>query len=184
MLAILKPFRLQQRHQSFGTIFRKREALPQQYGHVILNVSFGSPRTLRNVKTRARDFKTVSANILSSQFVRQFFPDRGTRCTRFQDYFSQQFVLVHCKAIFSQKRYQVRSGSGTGAYAGAARRRVHLATVLLWPPSGHRPGRRQFSHALQIGLRLAIVQADAKPVMPISRKTYRLKNKGSCPFCS
>ena len=33
--------------------------------------------------------------------------------------------------------------SDMGAYAGAARRRVHLATVLLRPPSGHRPGRRQ-----------------------------------------
>ena len=33
------------------------------------------------------------------------------------------------------------------AYAGAARRRVHLATVLLRPPSGHRPGRRQARHA-------------------------------------
>ena len=47
---------------------------------------------------------------------------------------------------------QVRSG--VGAYAGAARRRVHLATVLLRPPCGHRPGRRQARHAriLQIGL--------------------------------
>ena len=35
------------------------------------------------------------------------------------------------------------SGSGVGAYVRAARRRVHLATVLLRPPSGHRPGRRQ-----------------------------------------
>ena len=34
-----------------------------------------------------------------------------------------------------------------GAYAGAARRRVHLAAVLLLPPSGHRPGRRQVRHA-------------------------------------
>ena len=41
-----------------------------------------------------------------------------------------------------------------GAYAGAARRRVHLATLLLQPPSRHRPGRRQARHAriLQIGL--------------------------------
>ena len=48
------------------------------------------------------------------------------------------------------------SGSGMGAYAGAARRRVHLAPVLLRPPSGHRPGRRQARHAriLQIGLHL------------------------------
>ena len=43
-----------------------------------------------------------------------------------------------------------------GAYAGAARRRVHLATVLPRPPSGHRPGRRQARHAriLHIGLLL------------------------------
>ena len=37
--------------------------------------------------------------------------------------------------------------SGMGEYAGAARRRVHLATVLLRPPSGHRPGRRQARRA-------------------------------------
>ena len=56
-----------------------------------------------------------------------------------------------------------------GAYAGAARRRIHLVTVLR-PPSGHRPGRRQACHAhiLQIGLRLAIAQADARPVMAVS----------------
>ena len=34
-----------------------------------------------------------------------------------------------------------------GAYAGAVRRRVHLATVLLRPSSAHRPGRRQARHA-------------------------------------
>ena len=44
----------------------------------------------------------------------------------------------------------VRSGrSGMGAYAVAARRRVHLATVLLRP-------------------RLAIAQADASTAMPVS----------------
>ena len=34
----------------------------------------------------------------------------------------------------------------------------------------HRPGKRQASHAhiLQTGLRLAVAQADARPVMPIS----------------
>ena len=44
------------------------------------------------------------------------------------------------------------------AYAGAARRRVHLVTVLLGPLSGHRPGRRQARHVhiIQISLRLAI----------------------------
>ena len=38
--------------------------------------------------------------------------------------------------------------SGMGAYIGAARRRVHIAMVLLRPPSGHRPGRRQARHAM------------------------------------
>ena len=63
---------------------------------------------------------------------------------------------------------QVRSGMG--AYGETALRRVHLVKVLLRPPSGHSPGRRQARHAriLQIGLRLAIVQADARPVMSIS----------------
>ena len=61
------------------------------------------------------------------------------------------------------------SPAGMGVYAGAALRRVHLTTVLR-PPSGHRPGRRQARHVriLQIGLRLAIAQADTRPVMPIS----------------
>ena len=33
-----------------------------------------------------------------------------------------------------------------GAYAETARRRIHLATVLFRPTSGHRPGRRQRRH--------------------------------------
>ena len=44
---------------------------------------------------------------------------------------------------------QVRPGqvrSDMGVYAGAARHRVHHATVLLQPPSGHRPGRRGTRH--------------------------------------
>ena len=49
-------------------------------------------------------------------------------------------------------------------------RGVHLATVFRRPQSVHRPGRAQPHHAhmLQIGLRLAITQADVRPVMPIS----------------
>ena len=45
-----------------------------------------------------------------------------------------------------------------------------ICNGILQPPSGHRPGRRQARHAhiLQIGLRLAIAQADARPVMSIS----------------
>ena len=57
-------------------------------------------------------------------------------------------------AYFLAHSGQVRSGMG--AYAGAARRRVHLATVLIRPPSGHRQDRRQARHAdiLKIGLHL------------------------------
>ena len=69
------------------------------------------------------------------------------------------------------KHFFVKLGrSGVGKYAGAARRRVHLVTVLLRPPSGHRPGRRQARHAhiLQISLGLVIAQTDARPIMLIS----------------
>ena len=60
--------------------------------------------------------------------------------------------------------------SGMGANAGAASRRVHLATVLPRPPSDQRPGRRPARHAhiLQTGLSLTIAQADTRPVLPVS----------------
>ena len=57
--------------------------------------------------------------------------------------FSDVAVAGACVAR-SSVAVAVRSGVGT--YAGAARRRVHLVTVLLRPPSGHRPGRRQTRH--------------------------------------
>ena len=74
-------------------------------------------------------------------------------------YYIEAMQLRHCKLR-----------SAMVAYVVAARRRVHLVTVLLRPPSGHRPGRRQARHVhiLQIGLRLAISQADARPDMSIS----------------
>ena len=58
--------------------------------------------------------------------------------------------------MFLQLPNGQKSMSGMGAYAGAARRRVHFATVLLRHPSDHRPDRRQARHAhiLQIGLHL------------------------------
>ena len=61
---------------------------------------------------------------------------------------------TRCFCIPSSFLYIGRSGMGT--YAGAARRRVHLTTVQLRPPSGHRPGRRESRHARipQIGLHL------------------------------
>ena len=67
--------------------------------------------------------------------------------------------------------YSFRSGQVRyGGIPEAARRRVHLATVLPRPPFGHRLDRRQTHHAiiLQIGLRLAITQTDARPIMPVS----------------
>ena len=64
----------------------------------------------------------------------------------------QKFQKIGSKKIQKIDKIQVRSGMG--AYAGAARRRVHRATVLPRPPSGHRPGRRQ-ARILQIGLHLA-----------------------------
>ena len=91
---------------------------------------------------------------------------------------------IHCQ-LPSDRRWpvneetgQVRSGKAKsgqvwGTYTGAARRRVHLATVLPRPPSSHRPGRRQARHAhiLRIDLRLVISQADARPVMPVSLRS-------------
>ena len=62
--------------------------------------------------------------------------------------------LVLKNGVF--RRISMHVWSGVGTYAGAARRRVHLATVLLQPPSGHRPDRRQARHVhiLQTGLHL------------------------------
>ena len=61
-----------------------------------------------------------------------------------------------CTLLIGNPETQVLVRSDMGAYAGAARRRVHLGTVLLRPPSGHRPGRRQarLARILQIGLHL------------------------------
>ena len=77
-------------------------------------------------------------------------------------------IRAHCGPECNVLHYQVRSHMG--AYAGAARRRVHLVTVLLRPPSVHRPGRCQArqAHIPHIGLRLATAMADARPVMPVS----------------
>ena len=97
---------------------------------------------------------------------------------RCEDFIIRSISKCQLKSIWSTHCCPATNGSQTGIgqvryggiYAGAARRRVHLATVLLRPPSGHRPGRRQARHTpiLQIGLRLAIAQADARPAMPAS----------------
>ena len=92
--------------------------------------------------------------------------EAGNQVTDSQDGFIVRPVIVVDSPVQRQgtkqpENSQVRSGVGT--HAGAARRRVHLVTLLLRPPSGHRPGRHQARHVriLQRGLRLAIAQADA-----------------------
>ena len=76
-------------------------------------------------------------------------------------------VLERVKIL--KKKLEDRKYVSVDGFPSRVSRRVHLTTVLLRPPSGHRPGRRQthHTHILQIGLRLAIAQADARPVMPI-----------------
>ena len=63
-----------------------------------------------------------------------------------------------------------------GAYAGAARRRVHLATYSFCLRLAI--ARRQARHAriLRIGLRLAIAQADARPTMSDCMKSVVINN--------
>ena len=64
-------------------------------------------------------------------------------------------------------------GQVWGLTPGAARRRVHLATVLLRPPSGHRPGRRQarYAYIFQIGLHL---------MQPFSTRTTPRHDRLTC----
>ena len=66
-----------------------------------------------------------------------------------------------------------------GAYTGAARRRVHIATVLLRSPSGHRPGRRRtlvaqiFKNGLHLRFQLeswVIVLISIRKVLPLASR--------------
>ena len=50
--------------------------------------------------------------------------------------------------------YESRIRSGMRVIARTARRPVLLAAVLLRPPSGHRPSRRQTRHALVLKMKL------------------------------
>ena len=72
-------------------------------------------------------------------------------------FFTPQFVLL-C-GMLVKKVHQRRSAhvrSGVGAYAGAARRCVHIATILHRPPSAQRPDRRRarYAHIPQVALHL------------------------------
>ena len=99
--------------------------------------------------------------------------------------------VVENKKAFSSIVYLIRVSYiwvGTdqvrcGAYSELARRRVHLATVIIRPPFGHRPGRRQAHHAhiFQTVLRLAIVQADTRRSCPYhsDRSTFDVRKRPS-----
>ena len=92
-----------------------------------------------------------------SQFYRR--QDRFVRVENFgESQHHKHFVtrILEGNKIVVVSLGQIRSGMGT--YAGAARRRVHLATVLLRPPSGHPPGRRQARHAHILQIRLDLTQ--------------------------
>ena len=69
-------------------------------------------------------------------------PQRPTIPARYQYTEYSRFTTILAWTTPSL-RHTGNVRSGMGAYAGAARPRVHLATVLLRHTSGHRPGRRQ-----------------------------------------
>ena len=113
--------------------------------------------------------KLIRGKSQVSQFLEISFTIRP-RDFRLRFHIAESFVRVSRLTDVNTFSFTIQVRSGLGAYAGAARRCVHIATILLRPPSSHRPGRRQarHTHILQIGLRLAIAQADARPVMSVS----------------
>ena len=70
--------------------------------------------------------------------------------------------------MYNKNEFFLQIESGVGVYAEAARRRVHLATVLLRPPPGHRPGRRQASFST-----VAKKQKGLDRTVPSSQKSGR-----------
>ena len=103
-------------------------------------------------------------------------------------------VITVTRNINAAQRVTGQVRSGMGAYAGAARRRVHLATVFLAPSSGHRQGRCQARHAHipQIGLYLTQpwslrTSTRLGPVgflsVTLSTMWISLESFQSCTFC-
>ena len=87
-----------------------------------------------------------------------------------QDNWDDVFCFVRYRLCRSDRHWKsrVQVRSGMWAYAGAARRRIHNATVFPRRPSGHHPRRRQARHAriLQIESSHSLVsQIDQKRVI-------------------
>ena len=117
----------------------------------------GGPLTLWALGRRQID-RIPSPPLVQSQNL-----DLPLRLLIFFTFVRQRAEIHHSvtnrRWFFWERKYGLVSNkvrSGVGTYAGAARRRVYLATVIPRPPSGHRTGRRQARHAriLQIGFRL------------------------------
>ena len=87
----------------------------------------------------------------------------------------------------SNQYLQVRSG--IEAYPGAARRRVHLATVLLRPPSGHRSGRRRARHAHILPIGFHLTQPSRHGPAPLGSQQdmirwmgFSVRSRATCPL--
>ena len=114
------------------------------------------------VSDSCRQAPTRSSNLSPCLITHSNLPMRAAANCRVK---SGNISLTMMFLSFSKKMYRVSSGQVWWHTP-----ETHLATVLLWPPSGHRPGRCQAHHVriLQIGIRLAIAQADARPSMSVS----------------
>ena len=127
-------------------------SIPSELGHVAVPINF-LPKRKNQAKLRNRDLWSQQSTALC-RFT-------SVARLRYEDYESKKYetsrlYTAGISDISYNSKYfrrtprkslvpQVRPGMG--AYAGAERRHVHLATVLLRPPSGHRPGRRQARQA-------------------------------------
>ena len=123
--------------------------------HLIINSQTVIPHTKITAPYISAQLPNTTARIFSEIHpnLRQMseFPD-----TNPQNFLDNRVNFPRQNARFSSRR--------------CTRRRIHILRVLLRPPSVHRPDRRQVRHVhvSQIGLRLAISQADGRSVMSMS----------------
>ena len=116
----------------------------------------------------AYEFLHVATAVLSGHAVGDQNDARGSRFSIRLDFAGSRPSLHPAMGLHAKRTGRCEYNHSW--HVISPRRRVHLVTVLLRPPSAHRPDRRQARHAHipQIGLRLAIAQAVARPAMPAS----------------